>query len=361
MGVYHHDPISGSLLPVAGTTEHLQDEMVANYEGSATATHAYQSGEQFIYADKLYIAKQAIAIGDTITPDVNCTESEDIVTQLADAGSNFLGTMIEWNAMSLDEKIRYKTADIYIDELEAALMFSSDASFTLEPYNRRWDGTIEYKQGNGSWQVWDGTQLSGDANNPIYLRGINNTVISNGYPGRFVFTGKYCTGNIETLLDYQTVQNGEHPIMGNQCFMFLFRNCTALEVAPTLSAIELVDNCYYGMFQNCTALINPPKISASIVAQECCHSMFSDCTNLTTLPQLFALELAQRCYAFMFFNCTSLKLSTTQDSEYQYAYRIPMSGTGIMATEAIKDMFWQTGISFIPDINVTYFTDHKPV
>ena len=69
------------------------------------------------------------------------------------------------------------------------------------------------------------------------------------------------------------------------------------------------------------------------------------------------MTLANYCYNGMFTNCTSLKLSTAQTGEYTVAYRIPSSGTGTTATDALTDMFASTGGTFTgtPEINTTYY------
>ena len=59
----------------------------------------------------------------------------------------------------------------------------------------------------------------------------------------------------------------------------------------------------------------------------------------------------------MFSGCTSLKLSSTKTGEYTQEYRIPSSGTGTTATDALTDMFTSTGGTFTgtPAINTTYY------
>lgn len=50
-------------------------KMLADAEANATAASAHAIGDYFIYNNKLYQATSAIAIGDTITPNTNCTET----------------------------------------------------------------------------------------------------------------------------------------------------------------------------------------------------------------------------------------------------------------------------------------------
>ena len=59
----------------------------------------------------------------------------------------------------------------------------------------------------------------------------------------------------------------------------------------------------------------------------------------------------------MFQGCTSLKLSPVKAGEYTIAYRIPSSGAGTTATNALTNMFASTGGTFTgtPEINTTYY------
>lgn len=246
---------------------------------------------------------------------------------------------------------------------EIALKFSSDSDFTLSA-PKNWDGTLEYTLDNGStWTTWDGSQLSGTASQPIYLRGIGNSVINGTDSYYWNFTGKYCTGNIENLLDYQTVANGEHPVMGERCYENLFRYCTNLIQAPELPATTLANECYSMMFKGCTSLTKTPELPATELADSCYYTMFTGCTSLTKAPELPATTLRVSCYRNMFSGCTSLKLSETQTGEYQYAYRIPTTGEGTTATNALTNMFANTGGTFTgtPEINTTYYTTNQPV
>ena len=354
------------------------------------------------------------------------------------------------------------------------LSFIGNEDFTLKVYDttKHWDGTLEYSTDYVTWNIWDGTEIS-SKNKLLALRGTGNTIITgNSSNYRFVFTGSdnlniKCYGNIETLLDYQTVMNGEHPTMStycyadmfygctsltqapqlpattlaeycydnmfrnctsltttpelpattlaNSCYRFMFFNCKSLTKAPQLPATTLAEYCYENMFRNCTSLIQASELPATTLAEYCYENMFSGCTSLTTTPQLPATTLANSCYRTMFFNCKSLtkapqlpattlagycyfnmfyncksltttpqlpattlaeycyngmfsgciniKLSTTQTGEYQLAYRIPTTGTGTTATDALTKMFTNTGGTFTgtPEINTTYYTSNEIV
>ena len=334
-------------------------------------------------------------------------------------------------------------------EGKSYLTFSSPKSFTLKVNDstKHWDGTLEYFSADKVWAVWDGTTILSAYNNDgeyvLYLRGTGNTVITgrtaNGASDtyRWVLTGSdiACVGNIENLLDYATVESGQHPTMAEACYVYMFFDCTSLTQAPTLTATTLADYCYcgmfvrctsltqtpvlpaitlsygcyqdmffgctgltqapalpattlasycyYQMFWNCTNLTQAPALPATTLAEYCYRSMFSGCTSLTKAPALPATTLANNCYErmfhgctsltqapalpattlanncykYMFENCTSLKLSNTKTGEYTQEYRIPSSGTGTTASNALTNMFTSTGGTFTgtPDIGITYY------
>ena len=246
------------------------------------------------------------------------------------------------------------------------ITFSSPSSFTLKVNDatKHWDGTLEYSTDTSTWSTWDGkTTLSSatrGSDNVLYLRGTGNTVITgNSYTYNWVITGTdiRCDGNIETILDYATVEAGNHPSMGINCYSHMFYGCSSLTQAPELPATTLTDNCYRSMFQGCTSLTQAPALPATKLANYCYTFMFRDCTSLTQVPALPATKLANYCYQYMFRGCTKIKLSKTRTGEYTVAYRIPKTGTGTTASSALTSMFYTTGGTFTgtPSINTTYY------
>lgn len=249
---------------------------------------------------------------------------------------------------------------------EPYLTFSSPSSFTLKVNDatKHWDGTLEYSTDTSTWSTWDGTTTLSSAtngsDNVLYLRGTGNTVITgNSSNYKWVLTGSdiKCVGDIENLLDYATVESGEHPKMDTNCYRNMFRECTSLTQAPALPATTLNGYCYRGMFRDCTGLTQAPALPATTLNISCYQSMFEGCTGLTQAPELPATMLAIDCYRSMFRGCTGLKLSTTQTGEYTVAYRIPTTGTGTTASNALTNMFAATGGTFTgtPEINTTYY------
>lgn len=62
------------------------EQMIAPVETSTTASQAYAVGEQFILNGTLYTATAAITAGGTITINGNCTASDSVTEQIANAG-----------------------------------------------------------------------------------------------------------------------------------------------------------------------------------------------------------------------------------------------------------------------------------
>ena len=255
----------------------------------------------------------------------------------------------------------------------ASLQFFAQSSFSLKTKNgaKNWDGALEYSVDLKNWTQWSGSGeiTSGEENGffYIYLRGRKNTVISGSSGNGFVLTGSAgsvsCLGNAETLLDYPKVALGEHPSMGTACFKNLFKSCTALYSAPYLPSEELSQRCYESMFEGCTRIQDAPSLPASALAGYCYYRMFYGCRGMTSIPELPAAALQTQCYAMMFFGCTGIKLSASQTGAYVNAYRIPSSGSGSSASNALTDMFSGTGGTFrsTPSINTTYYTSNSVV
>ena len=261
--------------------------------------------------------------GLVVTATFSDGSTEDVTSQCIFSPSS--GTVLATTDTSVNISYTYKgvtrsTAQIIVvgSAITTYLSFTGNEDFTLKTYNttKNWDGTLEYSTNATTWNTWDGTEIS-SSGSKLYLRGTGNTKITgNNSNYRFVFTGTNtlkiaCKGNIENLLDYETVSAAGHPTMADFCYT----------------------------------------------------TMFQDCTSLTTAPELPATTLAEGCYRYMFNGCSLIKLSTAQTGEYTTAYRIPSSGTGTTATDALYNMFANTGGTFTgtPSINTTYYTSNTVV
>ena len=272
------------------------------------------------------------------------------------------------NILSIDQPVSLEEKEYWNNKADAPfkptgksyLTFSSPNSFTLavNDATKHWDGTLEYFAEDKTWATWDGTTTLSSVNNDgeyvLYLRGTGNTVITGDYNYRWVLTGSdiKCMGNIENLLDYETVEYGQHPTMAEYCYDSMFNGCTSLSKAPTLLATTLADYCYHLMFYGCSSLTEAPDLPATTMASNCYDSMFQDCTSLTKAPSLPATTLANYCYTHMFFGCTSLTqapfLPATTLANYCYQSmfegcssltQAPALPATTLATYCYKNMF----------------------
>lgn len=98
------------------------------------------------------------------------------------------------------------------------IVFSSDTEFEVAIGNSG-NQTLQYSLDGILWQTYTvGTEITSDEKFTVYFRGSNNTIFGPNNPARGWTTqgegGEIrCDGNIEALLDYQTVLAGGHPRM----------------------------------------------------------------------------------------------------------------------------------------------------
>ena len=364
-----------------------------NYEQFYKSTLYVNGNDTVSFVDKEVLPNPTTKT-EAMTQSVGMDNDGRLWTEPGASGGG--GVQSDWNQNDDTQPDYIKNKPLIVIPFKPAgksyLTFSSPNSFNLAVENatKPWDGTLEYFSSDKTWTTWDGTStlsaIADDGEYVLYLRGTGNTVITgNGIRRKWVLTGSdiACIGNIENLLDYATVESGEHPTMAYSCYYNMFSGCTSLTQAPALPATTLADGCYRTMFSGCTSLTQAPALPATTLADYCYAYMFSGCTSLTQAPALPATTLASNCYYYMFFvctsltqapalpattlasncyynmfkDCTSLKLSSTQTDEYTQEYRIPSSGDGATATDALTNMFASTGGTFkgTPTINTTYY------
>ena len=270
----------------------------------------------------------ALGGGDTGEPFVIMMSNEYIVIYASDTSAS--------HTVSIS-KIRQEVVKIDTKYLpfmpkpdgESYLTFKSQNSFKIGAHEntKSWDGTLEYFSSDNTWTVWDGTgflsALTNGAEYVLYLRGTGNTVVTGGQnPFKFLGSDIACIGNIETLLDYVTVEAGGHPTMANNCYAFMFHGWTGLTQAPELPATTLAQSCYGYMFYNCTSLTQAPELPATTMASYCYSEMFSYCTSLKQAPKISATTVADYCFYYMFSHCESLtqapELPATTMASYCY-------------------------------------------
>ena len=84
----------------------------SSVEATTTSAHAYAVGDHFIYNNTLYAVTAAIAVGDTITPGTNCTETT-VMDELANVDNSEEMTLAQYNALTpaqqMDGTVRYIT------------------------------------------------------------------------------------------------------------------------------------------------------------------------------------------------------------------------------------------------------------
>lgn len=272
--------------------------------------------------------------------------------------------------------------------------FSSLSPLKLSAPSPGWNGTLEYSYGGSTWATWDGSELE---NNIIRLRGTGNTTITGGgttHRWKVSGTDVRVAGNIESLLDFGTVTDYGHPTMAagaflglfsrgeahildasmlrfpdtvnSDCYREMFEACSTLVYAPSLPATIMQPDCYREMFRGCANLASAPALPAPALASGCYLGMFKDCFALTAVPSLKAPVLANNCYREMFMGCVDLKISTTQDTGYNYTFEVPTGVSGTDATDALTDMFLDPygGIGSpvgTPTINTTYYATFQTV
>ena len=323
-------------------------------------------------------------------------------------------------ATQISATYRTATASMYVNVTTPYIDLHSDSAFTLKPYNtsKNWDGTLETSTNGSSWTEWTGSELTAGSyagEYHIMVRGTGNTKITGSNENRrWVLggSGVKCSGDVTMLLDYQnpgsvTLANSglyalfygqaalieapqlslasvpqqgyaqmfyectnlpETPILpartiGNTGCAYMFSGCSALEIAHDVEAETIDSSGCASMFALCTSLQTAPAFKAKTIGSQGIYGAFSACTALTRIPVLRPTVLAATCYKQMFRGCSAVKLSATKTGAYQYEYRIPAEGTGTPATDALLDMFANTGGTFTgtPTINTVYYTDHAPV
>jgi hypothetical protein len=268
----------------------------------------------------------------------------------------------------------------FISASEFAMATSGDTSTT---YDIMWDGTMEYSKDYGeTWSEWDGRPIFAenvDGEYVVCLRGKNNTYVSrsalygitsslNGL--RMSGSNVRCVGNIETLLDYELVRDGFHPVMAESCFNGLFINCSCLISAPELPATTLTDFCYATMFAAC-GITEFPELPAMNLAEYCYYNMFHNCSNLKIAPKLPATTLANNCYTYMFDGCWHLaeapELPAMNLANNCYAYmfsrcwdltKTPALPAKILAYGCYKGMFASASITEVAPISAIMMADY---
>ncbi len=243
---------------------------------------------------------------------------------------------------------------------------SSDVTTTSSDeiwFRGRATGTKSLYTSSDSSNAW---VFSGDASNKLHVYGdLRYLLCDNLGDNTITFNiATYCFNSMfYGCTSLTTAPSLPATTLATYCYSNMFEGCTGLTTAPSLPATKLARGCCASMFRDCTSLTTAPSLPATTLANYCYANMFNGCTSLTTAPELPATTLAEYCYSNMFNGCTALKVSKTQEGSYQYAWRIPTSGTGTIAYYWNPDMLKDTGGTFKsnPSINTTYYVENPPV
>lgn len=310
------------------------------------------------------------------------------------------------------------TGSINNKKVDNFITFSSSTSFQIGGTNKTWGFSlstgVQYKTPTREWTTCRTTPFGSnyywgetitatyDSNTGLYsisfrATGFNNKKVSDGTnSGLFPITTNSTnqtidiSGNLESLIDYQIVENKMKPSLAvgafkyafynskitsaenlvfsdtvnNSCYESMFGYCSRLTKPPQqLPAKELKQSCYYRMFYSCTSLTTPPQLPATTLAQKCYYEMFYGCSLLNKLVSLPVRVLETECYSGMFQGCKLILIADLSEPtlDYPTPYRIPSFVTGTTASSALTNMFMSTGGSFkgTPVINTTYYTSNE--
>ncbi len=176
----------------------------------------------------------------------------------------------------------------------------------------------------GNRIMWKASGLTPGSNDPDYGIGtfsstgkfnaegnIMSLFYGDSFAGKTSLSGKYFAFyNLFENCEIVNASNLRLPAtaLADECYRYMFCDCTSLTTAPELPATTLAGSCYRYMFEGCTSLTTPPSIlPATTLAKWCYEGMFRGCTNLTTAPSVLpATTLDYSCYNSMFSGCTSL-------------------------------------------------------
>lgn len=166
---------------IADVRQDSEDMICAYNEGAAeTSTHAYEIGDYFIYNDVLYKATAAIAIGDTIVPNTNCsatnatTEIAQLNSDLANINNNITIAQGLVGPATVTIPTQYLTGN-YIIEIDTRVLYDN-VTFTISKYingsSLRTDGTHNNLIHDGSYISSTGYQYCEyimETNNAFHL------------------------------------------------------------------------------------------------------------------------------------------------------------------------------------------------
>ena len=250
-------------------------------------------------------------------------------------------------------------------------------------------GTIGRSSDGVSFTSWDGSAVSLNSGDKLYVWNKSDTLSNSTTQAQFSITG----GNVEASGDAASMINfGEakqdcfRRLFYNQtnlttlpevtltntadrCYQEMFYGCSNAKTGPSsLPAENIASNAYNGMFRNCSQLETVPSISAKSVGESGCYDMFSNCAAFKTVPNLPATTLSEDCYSQMFIDCSgltdassiTLPALTVPSGAYSVMFagcynlvKSPMIKATTMASGSLREMFG--GCASLNEIHIENF------
>lgn len=209
----------------------------------------------------------------------------------------------------------------------------------------------------------------------------NETIVhSGGLKGLFSKT-KITDNDLMNILPINSEGKYYLPVLTleNNCYDYMFENCSYLTIAPELPATNNVGSggystifngcnslisgpsilpatslstrCYYNMFNGCVSLVNAPELPSVNLSEGCYENMFYECHSLLTAPELKSVRLPKTCYKNMFNGClrlnniTMLGIKYSTESLYHWVSGVGYEGNFIKA----KSASLPSGVNGVPE------------
>ncbi|MCQ2753278.1 MAG: hypothetical protein MJ206_03395 [Bacilli bacterium] len=133
-----------------------------------------------------------------------------------------------------------------------------------------------------NWSDWDGSDITLNKDEKLYVRNLANTLNKPKNRLEFRMDGKIAaSGNVNSMINYSG--------LSDYCYLYLFYMCDALTTAPILPAMSLVNRCYEYMFKSCESLVIAPFLPATTLVTGCYYGMFEGCNKLNYLKVGFGV------------------------------------------------------------------------
>ena len=244
--------------------------------------------------------------------------------------------------------------------MDGCITILGDNNFSIYPifgfkFTHSSNRYLEYSLDGSTWTKWSSYSSTvptiTTTNKVIYLRGTGITRWTQGASSSgatiFSISGANVSifGNVWTLLDYNTVLNGDIPVHEENALALLFYGCAAIvDISGMVFTYSSETNMEYEWFH-----------------------MFDGCSNLRTLPQfiVYTYSNSDRAPAtYMFDECPLLKISKVQTDIYKYPYSVTnLSGSNYRFYYIFKDNV-DYGISDDPNYalywNTQYYVAWQP-